>query len=339
MSTLPTASVIVVNSNSCLSTQVILECVQAILELSYAPLRVVIIDNGSTDGSGLHLQHIVESYARKGHDVRLVRLPRNIGFAAANNLGFTLWASTSKYIALINSDLAPNPDSLRGLINYLERHSSVGGAQGKILTWDGRRIDNAGCYLSDVWHVLVRGRSRRAATDYAGAPVSYVDGAYSVYRAEAITKAGGLFIPDFFLYGDDYELAQRVWAAGYTLDYVTILAGRHLRGASIGHSKKEAVYYAHRGETGVMVLHDPFWFVKIIAYFPRLIAHIIAYENYATRGIIDGVGLGLKLRRRHRFRDSAYGPRVCVTTSDRLWHLLARLLGLPRGRICDSWTP
>ncbi len=332
MNILPATNVIVVNSNSSSKTDVILECVEAILELRYAPLRVVIVDNGSTDGSGVGLQHIVASYARKGIDVRLVRLPRNMGFGAANNLGFSLYAGISKYVALINSDLAPEPDSLMELIDHLERHPNVAGVQGKILTWDGRRIDNAGCYLSDVWYVLIRGRSVPSSANYPRAPVSYVDGAYSVYRAEAVAKAGGLFIPDFFLYGDDYELAQRLWAAGYTLEYVPILAGRHYSGASADHSEKETVYFAYRGEAGVMVLHDPFWFVKIIACVLQLFGHIITHENYATRGVIDGIRLGLKLRRRSGLRDSAYGPRLCFSRSDRLWQLLARLLKLRRGQ-------
>jgi GT2 family glycosyltransferase len=243
----------------------------------------------------------------------------------------TRYAGVSKYVALINNDLAPEPNSLRQLVDHLERNPIVAGVQGKILTWDGRRIDSAGCYLSDIWYVLIRGRSVRDAANYPKAPVSYVDGAYSVYRAEAITKAGGLFIPDFFLYGDDYELAQRLWAAGYTLDYIPIVAGRHYGGASVDHSEKETVYFAHRGETGVIVLHDPFWYVKIVACVPRIFGLIIAHENFATRVIIDGFGLGLKLRRWSRFRDSACGPRVCFSRSDRLWQLLARLLRLPRG--------
>jgi len=44
--------------------------------------------------------------------------------------------------------------------------------------------------------------------------VTYIDGAFSVFRIEAIEKSGGLFMPYFFMWGDDYELGIRLWRKG-----------------------------------------------------------------------------------------------------------------------------
>jgi len=212
---------------------VILESERAVFGLNYSPLEVIVVDNGSTDGSDNVLQEFIAEYARRGMSTKFIRLPRNLGFGAANNIGLSQASPSTKYVALVNSDLAPEKGSLSSFVEYLEKHPEVAGVQGKILSWDGNRIDNAGVYLSTAWYVFPRGIVTPAEIEYPKASVSYLDGAYSVYSIDAIRKVGGLFVEDFFLFGDDFELGARLWRSGFVLKYCDVEAGRHYRGLTL----------------------------------------------------------------------------------------------------------
>lgn len=260
----------------------------------------------------------------RGVNVRFLRLSRNLGFGAANNFALSHASSSSKYVALINSDLAPERNSLKVLVQFLETHPEVGGVQGKILTWDGGRIDNAGVYLSSGWYVFPRGVMRPAETEYEEASVSYLDGAYSVYPITAIRKVGGLFIEDFFLYGDDLELSARLWRAGFALKYCPMQAGRHYRGATLESLGGILTYFRWRGQSGAIVAHERYWLIVLLLRLPLVFRSTMTYAKYATIGILDGVAMGLRLKRRYSFLGSGKGPRLSIPIA-RLWAMIAKL--------------
>jgi GT2 family glycosyltransferase len=320
---MPGATAIIVNYNSSKRTPIIAESLKAALELDYSPLETIVIDNGSTDDSDKVLQELVEQYSRKGANAKFFKLHSNLGFGAANNFGLSHASSSSKYIALINSDLAPQRKSLRSLVSYLETHREVGGVQGKILTWDGSRIDNAGVYLSPAWYVFPRGIMMPAETEYHEASVSYIDGAYSVYSIRAISKAEGLFVEDFFLYGDDFELGARLWRSGFALKYRNVEAGKHYRGLTLKQLGEKLTYFRWRGQTGTIVAHERNWIPIILLRLPLVLRSTPTYAKYAIRGTLDGLSLGLRLRRRFRFPSWKTGPRVNISIL-KLWAMMAK---------------
>jgi GT2 family glycosyltransferase len=136
---------------------------------------------------------------------------------------------------------------------------------------------------------------------------TYIDGAYSLYRVEALEKAGGLFLPYFFMWGDDYELGIRLWRTGYILLAVPIVAARHYGGATT--SNKSSLY-----DDQTMPYIYEYWSrassvaVDILYNYPQhllaLIRNIVAMLSFALikrskarlRGVIDGIRLGIKLR-------------------------------------------
>src|SRR4051812_38247103 len=115
MTDLPFVSVIVVNFNG---RQYLAECLDSLIYQSYPRhrLEVIVIDNGSTDGS---VTLIREQYPW----VQLIEADRNLGFAAANNLGFD--QSRGDWIALLNNDAAADPDWLTASVAVGERNSAI----------------------------------------------------------------------------------------------------------------------------------------------------------------------------------------------------------------------
>jgi GT2 family glycosyltransferase len=92
MSSVP-VSVIVVNYNR---ADALLECLDSVMSQSAAPAEIIVVDNGSGDGS------VKAARERFGDKVRMVELAENLGFAGGNNAGIK--QAQSEWIALINND-------------------------------------------------------------------------------------------------------------------------------------------------------------------------------------------------------------------------------------------
>jgi len=326
----PLVTVIMVNYNSSKIKDVVLESIKTMLNLDYRPLEIIMVDNGSTDGSFERIKAIIETTIPKDVKVKFLKLSKNYGFAIANIIAFSKRDEKSKYVALVNNDLSLEPDSLGKLIEFLERNKEVAGVQGKILTWDGKRIDSAGCHFTQYGNTYEIGQTLPQRSCNSPYHVGYVDGAYSVYRIEAILRCGGLFLPYFFMYGDDYELGIRLWRGGHKLMYIPITAGRHFRSASANVVRSSLLKYsAFRSEFSVILMYDNLWLLHVLFRIPMiLIFSLLKPSKDIMRGFIDGVRTGLKLRTLTRsFRHSQIRePRLKINIIHWYAHLFRLFL-------------
>ncbi|TDA41478.1 MAG: hypothetical protein DSO07_04380 [Thermoproteota archaeon] len=324
----PKATAIVVNYNSLGKWDIIESCLKRIFSLNYRPLEIIVVDNGSDDGSFELIKQLIEEIRQdEGFKIRIIRLSKNYGFAAANIIAYRLRDPESKYIALINNDLSPEPDSLERLIEILEANCMLAGVQGVILTWDGRYIDTYGVFMTD--HGLTYPISSIESSCLQKLrPVipTYIDGAFSMYRVEALERSGGLFMPYFFMWGDDYELGIRLWRSGYVLAAVPVVVGRHYRGASVQLWEKTASqlsylkYWSWVSNIAVTVIYGHIF--QLLRRMPTAFASIVLLKRSKPilMGFLDGIKLGFKLRKllRQDWLRSAKEPRL---RSNLLWEL------------------
>ncbi|HEX7242951.1 MAG TPA: glycosyltransferase family 2 protein, partial [Longimicrobiaceae bacterium] len=120
-------SVIVVNRNT---RQLLDECLASIHSLPDAvTLQVVVVDNGSTDGS-------VQTVRERHPWVELICNDVNTGFAYPNNQGLAV--STGRYVILLNSDTLVRPGAFERLVRFMDEHPRAGACGPKLLYPDGR---------------------------------------------------------------------------------------------------------------------------------------------------------------------------------------------------------
>jgi GT2 family glycosyltransferase len=307
-------TVIVVNYNSEAKWSIIGSCLKGILSLSYRPLEIIIVDNGSADKSlELIKQLVSEVKQSQDFNVRIIKLSKNYGFAIANIIAYKFRDPASKYIALINNDAFPEANSLEKLVEALERNERIAGVQGAILAWDGSYILTYGGFVTD--HGLLRGgiaafMESSVVNKLKPIAVTYVDGAYSVYRIEALEKAGGLFMPYFFMWGDDYELGIRLWRAGYILLAIPLVVAKHYAGASAQLNRPNTPYeppklsYIYEywrwvSDIAIVVLYGSPYILQLLKRLPTtLIVTALKRSKAIVRGFVDGTRLGVKLRRK-----------------------------------------
>ncbi len=194
-----------------------------------AALELLVVDNGSADGS-------VDYLVAEG--VRHVSLPRNVGFAAAVNLGAARTESDS--ILVLNADTMLEPGCVGRLLDALEGDRSLGGVQPRILQLDdGGDVDVASARLYSAGQALTAdGRAfetgageRQSPRRLAPREVFGACGAACLLRRELFAELGG-YDESYFSFYEDVDLNVRARIAGWRFGYVPDAVVWHVGNAS-----------------------------------------------------------------------------------------------------------
>ena len=221
-------SVIVVNWNRC---NLLRSCLQSLSQQTGVSFEVIVVDNGSTDGSVAMVRS--EFAAARPFALKLIENRENLGFCAANNQGIA--AAGGEFVALLNNDAEASPEWLVALLQAFRGRPEVGMAASKILAYgESRIIDKAGhlIYLDGQNRGRGSGQLDQGQFDRPE-EVLWPDGCAAMYRRSMLEQIGG-FDEDFFAYADDAELGLRARIAGWTCYYVPGAVVLHHRGATLG---------------------------------------------------------------------------------------------------------
>jgi len=202
-------------------------CLESLARQEYPNFEVIVVDNGSTDGSA---ELVAQASACP---VRLIRNSANRGFCAANNQGIA--AARGEFVALLNNDAEANPQFLSSLQRLFDGHPNVGMAAAKIVVWeDPGLIDKAGHLIYPDGQNRGRGTGERDQGQFDRVEeVLWPDGCAAMYRKSMFDRIGG-FDEDLFAYGDDAELGLRARIAGWTCFYTPHAVVKHHRGSTLG---------------------------------------------------------------------------------------------------------
>lgn len=221
-------------------------CLESVLGQDRPFGDVVLVDNGSTDGSA-------DDAAARFPTVRRLDLP-NPGYGGAAN---TVVPGTEGDLAVIlNPDVVLEPSWLEVVEAAFAADERLGVAGAKLLFPDGRTIQHAGGRLVRPSMLADhRGYGTPDADDECDpVDVEYVTGAAMAIRRAAFEQVGG-FDPGFFLYFEETDLCARVRAAGWRVRYLPRARAIHRESASTG--RESAAYYRnyHHGRLRFALKH------------------------------------------------------------------------------------
>ncbi len=204
--------------------------------------EVIVVDNASTDGS----IELLEKLSLRYKNFVLIKNKKNVGYSKANNIGIKF--SKGKYILLLNSDaLVQEGLKFSSLINYLEQNKNCAGLTVKVVLPSGK-IDpashrgfptlwNSFCYFSRLERLFSKvPYLNRVFGGYHGLGkdirkvhrIDAVSGAFFLVKSAVIKKLGG-FDEEFFMYGEDLDLAFRIKEANKYLVYYPKFSVLHLK--------------------------------------------------------------------------------------------------------------
>jgi len=268
----PLVSVIIVNWNG---GKVFSDCLNSLSKISYKNYELIIVDNGSTDGS--------DNVGKKYRVNKFIKNKSNVGFAEANNQGIKV--SRGKYLLLLNNDTLVTKDFLNIMILKMEEDKSVGVMQPKIFMIDKPgHLDNAGSFLTWSGFLFHNGYGEKDSKEFdKERKVHTAKGACMLIRAEVVEKLG-LFDPDFVSYFEESDFCSRVWLAGFSVLYYPKARIYHKVGFTSKkldqfsvnyHSLKNRIvsYLKNFGSLGLIIIfipHIAILFFLILIYLIKL---------------------------------------------------------------------
>ena len=250
----------------------------------------IVVDNASTDGSASMVQ-------KEFTGVKLFRMPKNLGFARANNRA--LAKAQGRYLFFLNPDAELTPGALEALVAYMDAHPEVAVAAPRIENPDGtyqrgsiRREPTLSSQLLIILklsHLLprVHALQRYYYADFDPAREQMVDqvmGSAMFFRRSALDTVG-YFDEKFFLWFEEVDLCRRVRQSGAAICYLPQARVIHHGGASfrqevlitkqlIWYRSVVHYFYKHFGWRHAVVL----WFASRVA-----LLMVILYRPYAKR--------------------------------------------------------
>ena len=200
------------------------------------PHEAIVVDNASTDGT--------QGFVRESFpSIRLIELPENVGFGAANNVGME--AADGDLYLLLNSDAWPAEDGIERLVAFAEANPGIGVAGPRLVSPSGglqksvRGFPTLWRLATEYFFLRKLAPRSRLLNDFYGAgfdyrsrrPAEFLVGAVLLLRREAVDDVGG-FDPAFFMFSEEVDLCYRMRAAGWAVEFTPDAEFVHLGGAS-----------------------------------------------------------------------------------------------------------
>ena len=203
-------------------------------------MEVIVVDNASTqDESSV----ISERYPQ----IKVIRSPRNLGFAGGNNLGIK--EAKGKYVLLINNDTYFKDFKIEPLIKRLESSEKIGIVCPKLrFAWGNNPIQFAG--YTPLSPITVRNQAIGFCDEdhdqyNTARPTPYAHGAAMLIKREAINKVG--LMPEcFFLYYEELDWSMIFTRAGYEIWYDPACTVYHKESQTTGQNSPLRTYYITR---------------------------------------------------------------------------------------------
>ena len=292
----PGVSVIVLNWNG---KQFLKDCLTSIFEQDYPNLEVILVDNGSEDGS----QEYVKSHFPR---VKLIENPTNYGFARANNQGMGI--AKGRYVVCLNNDIRLEKGFLDLLVDTAEKDPRIGMVAPKMVFFDTSEIDTIGVRLFSSglsWDTKDESLAKEVIAPCGGAAL------YRKEMLEDIKEGEDYFDSDFIIYCEDLDLGLRARLRGWKYAYCKSAVVHHLHSATMRGKKDMTIRLTHRNNVWVLIKNVPgLTLAKKAPIF--VLAHTAAIFSYITKGKgllvarakLEALGrLGCFMRKRRKIQD------------------------------------
>ena len=282
-------SIIVLNWNT---RQMLVDCLSSVqTTVANLAYEVIVVDNGSTDGSQVMLR-------QRFPGAHLIQNDKNVGFARANNQAMT--ASQGRYVLLFNSDAIATPGAVQSLLDLARAQPRAGIVGAQLVNRDGSfqashtsfptlwqeflMLTGLGRLLYGQWYP-----SHGPEEEKGPQTVDYVEGACLLARREAFEDVGGLD-ESYFMYAEEVDWCHTMRERGWQVWYQPEAKVIHLGGGSSRNRRpqREADLYRsrvqffrkHYGDRAARLLKAQIYALTAIKLFIHRLLRLVSGGRY-----------------------------------------------------------
>ena len=275
-------SIIIPNFNG---KQYLKDCLNSIKKQNFSRYEVIIIDNGSTDGS---VEYLNENYP----EFALIQNRENLGFATAVNQGIA--ASNAEYVFLLNNDTELEVECVSNLLNCINKDETIFAVSSKMIqNQDRNLIDDAGDEYTILGFTQKVGNNRSTELYKSKREIFSACAGAAIYRRN-IFEIIGYFDENFFAYMDDVDISYRARIYGFKCVYCPEAVVYHHVSATSG-SKYNTfkIRLAARNNVYVPYKNMP-WPQLVLNLLFLILGFLIKYLVFLKKGHGNDYIAGLK---------------------------------------------
>lgn len=268
--------------------QLLDNCIRTLERQSEPDFHLLIVDNGSTDGSGELTSDVL--------DMEWIFLTENTGFCGAVNVGIA--HTKTPYFLLLNNDTEVEEHFVEEMLSGIKSSEKLFSCGAQMLDFKRRELlDNAGDYYTAFGWAIARGKGRPAAQYDRAVHVFSCCGGAVIYRTK-LAKELGPFDEHHFAYLEDVDVGYRARIHGYKNRYLPKAKVYHVGSATTGTRYNEKkVFLAARNSMYLVYKNMPL--LQFLLNLPFLLLGILIKTVFFARkgfagSYLRGIGAGIK---------------------------------------------
>ncbi|HEY6503128.1 MAG TPA: glycosyltransferase family 2 protein [Chitinophagaceae bacterium] len=251
---LPKIAVVLLNWNG---KHFLQQFLPSVLASTYSRYELIIVDNGSSDGS----VKFIETYYPA---IRIIRFDENLGFAKGYNEA--LKQVDADYYVLLNSDVEVTKTWLEPMVQLLESDLSIAACQPKLLSYNNKKLFEyagaAGGWLDKYGYPFAKGRIFDICEEDHGQydqsePIFWASGAALFIRAKVFHDVKG-FDEYFFAHQEEIDLCWRIQLAGHKIYSCPSSVIYHVGGGTLPRGNTKKTYLNFRNNKIMLSKNLPF---------------------------------------------------------------------------------
>ena len=283
----PLVSIIILNYNA---GQLLLDCVESIMQTNYGNFEVIVVDNASRDESHRKCKDFFEN-------IRLIENGKNLGYCAGNNVGIK--NAKGDFIVILNPDTTVEPDWLSELIIMYNKYGEAL-YQPKHLSLKNKSVFmSAGNMMNVFGFGYAREKGRKDINQYnVVEQIGYASGT-CLFAPSSVFKKVGLFDPFIFLYHDDLDLGWRAAQLGIKSYYVPTSVIYHAESYMLGWSSEKFFWLERNRKYCLQTHYSKDTYSKI--HSTLMLVDLLVWLFYLSKGFLGAkVKAELDLRKNRK---------------------------------------
>ncbi len=265
------------------------DCLYSLEQGTVIP-RIIVVDNGSQDGSLLLIKE-------KFPQVQIIEFEENTGFCKAVNAGIR--AASTQYVLLLNNDTVADKDMVRCLEEALAADPKAFSVAARMLSlYEPDKLDGAGDFYCALGWAYSRGKDKPAESYRKPCRIFSACAGAALYRREVFEKIG-YFDENHFAYLEDMDIGYRGNIYGYHNIYAPEAKVYHA-GSAVSGSRHNEFKVKLSSRNSIYLIYKNMPAFQMVLNLPFLVlGYLVKFLFFTLKGMggvyLKGVGRGIGL--------------------------------------------